>query len=321
MKNRLFYLLRIFESYVLRKQSHLDFWHGSLEINPYASYDRLGPYYQRFRYKAAYKGPRDENGILLLDYHGKIGKQYNPIAIAQYGLGHYNLCVEGTKKSCKEFLKMADFLVNTLEKNEKNKYVWYHHFDWDYHGKVLAPWYSGLAQGNGISLLLRAYATTGDKKYLKTAELASESLFAPLKDGGCTYTDLNGFKWIEEIIRVPPTHILNGFMWALFGVYDLYLLTKNEYHKNAFEDYTKTLRHNLRIFDAGIWSYYDASEDKMLASLFYHRLHIIQLRILYKMTKIDTFRNYAEKWYAYAQNELNKIIALFYKSGFKLLKY
>ena len=31
-----------------------------------------------------------KNGIPLLNYHGIIGKQYNPIAIAQYGLGNLN---------------------------------------------------------------------------------------------------------------------------------------------------------------------------------------------------------------------------------------
>lgn len=313
--------MRIFDAYVLKKESHLNFWHGTLEINHYATYDRLGPYYQRFRYKAKYKGPRDENGIPLLDYRGKIGRQYNPIAISQYGLGHYNLCMEGKKESCKEFLKMAEFLLKTLEKNEKQKYIWYHHFDWDYHGKVLSPWYSGLAQGNGISLLLRAYLVTEDKKYLKSAELAAESMFTPIEDGGCTNIDSKGYKWIEEVIRHPPTHILNGFMWALFGVFDFYLLTKSEYYKNIFKDYVNTLKDNLYIFDAKFWSYYDASSDKMLASSFYHRLHIVQLRILFRMTRLNIFKVYAEKWYGYAQNELNTIIALFYKTGFKLLKY
>ena len=33
----------------------------------------------------------DADGIPLLDYHGNIGLQYNPIAIAQWGLGNFNL--------------------------------------------------------------------------------------------------------------------------------------------------------------------------------------------------------------------------------------
>ena len=43
-----------------------------------------------FTEKANYQGAYDASGIPQLDYHGNIGLQYNPIAIAQYGLGNYN---------------------------------------------------------------------------------------------------------------------------------------------------------------------------------------------------------------------------------------
>ncbi len=321
MSDRLYYFSRIIDAYVLRKNSQLDFWHGKPETNPLARYDVLGPYYQKFRYKALYRGPKDENGIPLLDYHGKIGRQYNPIAIAQYGLGHYNLCYEGNTESCHKFVKVSDFMVKTLEKNEKGLYVWFHHFDWDYRGKVKSPWYSGLAQGNGVSLLVRAYHETGEKKYLIALERAAESLMSPINSGGCTYRDRKGYRWIEEIIKNPPTHILNGFMWAVFGVYDLYLFTQSPFYKREFDSYIKTLRDNLYLFDARIWSFYDATSDRMLASPFYHRLHLVQLDILYRMTHEPVFRHFRDKWYAYTENEFNKIIALFYKAGFKLLKY
>ena len=321
MSQRFSYLSRIIDAYVLRKTSQLDFWHGIPEVNPNARYDAPGPYYQKFRYKALYRGPRDENGIPLLDYHGKIGKQYNPIAIAQYGLGHYNLCEEGLAESCREFIKVSDFMLDRLEKNEKGLYVWFHYFDWDYFGKVKSPWYSGLAQGNGISLLIRAYHKTGDKKYLVATERATKSLFAPIQSGGCTYTDTHGYKWIEEIIKSPPTHILNGFIWAVFGVYDMYIFAKNPFYRNEFDSYIRTLQDNLPIFDAKIWSFYDATSDKMLASPFYHRLHIVQLKILHRMTGKPVFKNFADKWYAYTQNDLNKLLAFFYKAGFKLLRY
>ncbi len=39
--------------------------------------------------------PYDASGIPQLDYHGHIGLQYNPIAIAQFGLGNYNLWKTG----------------------------------------------------------------------------------------------------------------------------------------------------------------------------------------------------------------------------------
>ena len=43
--------------------------------------------------------------------------------------------------------------------------------------------------------------------------------------GGVTYTDREGYKWFEEAIVEPPTHVLNGFIWATWGVYDYFLHT------------------------------------------------------------------------------------------------
>ena len=315
------YLRRIFSAYVLRKKSQLSLWHGKPEINPHATYNELGPYYQKFKYKANYEGPFDEKGIPLLNYHGTIGKQYNPIAIAQYGLGHYNLCKEGERESCNVFLNVANFLSENLERNEYGLYVWYHHFDWDYRGKVHSPWYSGLAQGAGISLLSRAYKETLNSKYLDALHKAEESLFEPVDKGGCTYFDIYKNPWIEEMITTPPTHILNGFIWAVFGVYDMYLLTKDPFYLKTFSKYVRTIKDFLVEYDTGFWSFYDLSPDKMLASPFYHRLHIVQLKILATMAGEHFFRKIAEKWYWYAQNPLNTVIATFYKIGFKLLKY
>ena len=72
-------------------KSHLTFWHESPQENLNARPGELGEYYMTFAEKADYSGAYDSAGIPLLDYHGKIGLQYNPIAIAQYGLGNYNL--------------------------------------------------------------------------------------------------------------------------------------------------------------------------------------------------------------------------------------
>ena len=48
----------------------------------------------KFREKADYAGHHDPNGIPMLDYRGAIGLQYNPIAIAQWGLANYNIFCE-----------------------------------------------------------------------------------------------------------------------------------------------------------------------------------------------------------------------------------
>ena len=120
--------------------------------------------------KAKYVGHIDSDGIPLLDYQGKIGLQYNPIAIAQWGLGNYNLWWSNKSQiNYLNFIKSADWLVKNLEENEYGFKVWMHHFNFEYRDLLEAPWYSGLAQGQGISVLVRAFKETKKEKYSNAA--------------------------------------------------------------------------------------------------------------------------------------------------------
>ena len=57
--------------------------------------------------------------------------------------------------------------------------------------------------------------------------------------------DSNEDIWLEEYIVNPPTHILNGFIWGIWGVYDYWLLTNDKKIKNLFDNYINTIKNNL----------------------------------------------------------------------------
>ncbi len=323
-RTRLNYYRRIFRAYLTNDKSHLTFWHELPAENPAASADKLGPYYMLFAAKADYSGTFDANGIPQLDYHGAIGLQYNPIAIAQYGLGNYNLWQNSGDSTRREkYLRIADWLAASLEQNRNGLWVWNHHFDWDYRTPLKAPWYSGLAQGQGISLLVRAYADSGKTEYLEAARRAFVPMLRSVEEGGVAFQDEHGDIWLEEYIVSPPTHILNGFMWALWGVYDLWLCTADQDARRLFDRCTATLVRNLATFDTGYWSLYEQSGTrmKMLASPFYHSLHIVQLRIMARLTGDKIFAEFADRWAAYASKAVNRNVALAYKAVFKLVYY
>src|SRR5215813_12081921 len=108
---RLNYYRRIFSAYLLPGKSQLTFWHDHPQLNPRATVGELGEYYMGFIEKAGYAGHHDASGIPMLDYHGRIGLQYNPIAIAQWGLGNYNLfCQKESTENKRKFLAAADWL-------------------------------------------------------------------------------------------------------------------------------------------------------------------------------------------------------------------
>jgi hypothetical protein len=322
--SRLAYLKRVFSAYLTQKKSHLTFWHDEPQVNKNADPKKLGEYYMPFITKANYNGAYDRNIIPMLNYHGCIGLQYNPIAIAQYGLGNYNLyCRTGEKSRRSRFLNASDWLVENLEKTSHGTSVWYHHFDWEYRDTLKAPWYSALAQGQGISLLVRAFNTTEKDCYIASAEDAFKAFTMDVREGGVSYTDEKGNLWFEEYVVFPPTHILNGFIWSMWGVYDFFLATDNSIAKELFDKSVQTLKAKLHRYDIGFWSLYEQSGTrlKMIASPFYHDLHIIQLEILYRLTNEDLFHQYAMRWAEHRKDIIKRNLALGYKLVFKICYY
>jgi len=324
MLKKLYYWHRIAKAYLLPTTSQLSFWHGTPEINEMPDLDNPKPYYMKFHYKANYNGHFDEHGIPMLDYHGNIGLQYNPIAIAQYGLGSYNLYLDSNnKRRLNKFYAVADWLLENLKPNQKDVFVWHHYFDFEYRDTLISPWYSGLAQGLGLSVLARAYKESNNQEYLEGHSKAWISMTKNLDDGGVLYNDTEGNIWIEEYIVSPPTHILNGFIWALWGVYDNWKLNNSNSAKILFEKCIKTLKYNLIKYDSGYWSLYEQSDTflPMISSPFYHKLHIVQLKILYNLTKESFFDELARKWELYNHSILKRNKALIKKTLFKIFYY
>ena len=322
--NTLHYYRRVLRAYLLPGTSQLSFWHDAAEVNPRASINSLGEYYMNFAGKAKYSGPCDDDGIPLLNYHGKIGLQYNPIAIAQWGLGNFNSYrANRNSLAARKFLLASDWLCGQLQPNSHGLHVWNHLFDWEYRETLRAPWHSGLAQGQGISLLVRAHSETGEKKYLEAARLAFRSFLVNTDYGGVKFQHSEGDTWLEEYIVSPPTHILNGFIWAAWGAYDYFLATGSGEAIKLFAAAVATLKNNLHRYDLGFWSLYELSGTRlpMIASPFYHKLHITQLRVMHRITQEPFFAEYATRWERYARSRSKRTRALCYKGAFKLCYY
>jgi heparosan-N-sulfate-glucuronate 5-epimerase len=58
-----------------------------------------------------------------------------------------------------------------------------------------------------------------------------------------------------------------------------------------------------------------------LASKFYHLLHIVQLRVMFKLTGNPQFARFADQWESYSNSSWNQTRALASKALFKLLYY
>ena len=247
-----------------------------------------------FAEKADYTGDSRLREFRMLDYRGKIGPQYNPIAISQYGLGNYNLLRAPAEANAnEENSSAADWLSPTSNQNLQRHVGVEPSLRLGVSGHPKAPWYSGLAQGQGISLLVRAHRETGDERYLDAARARlSRACGAPCRRWGAIHRRV-GDLWIEEYIVDPPTHILNGFIWASWGVYDYFLTTRDASAQELFDAGCPHSARNLDRYDIGFWSLYEQSGTrlKMVASPFYHHFTSCSCAVMHQFTGNNVFRH------------------------------
>ncbi|MDL2121690.1 MAG: D-glucuronyl C5-epimerase family protein [Deltaproteobacteria bacterium] len=264
----------------------------------------------------------DKNGIPLVDY-ANAGIHYNPVTISQYALGVYEHYLSKRQEIDRQiFLTQANWLVENIKETTKGFGVWYYHFSPGGISDLEIPWVSAMAQGEAISVLLRAYLMTSDTAYLKTAEKALDSFNYTLEEGGVRSID-KGLIYYEEVPSKQAFHILNGFIASLFGIYDFYRVTGSVTALKLFNDGVTTLISKLDHYDTGFWSKYcfygfrDLTHIiEPLASMHYHNVHIGQLKVMYAITGKNIFREYSDKWNQYQHKFTCKLMHFFYSKLF-----
>ena len=175
-------------------------------------------------------------------------------------------------------------------------------------------WYSAMGQGHGLSLLSRAYALTKSSKYSQACEKAVESIFDNSGDNnrGVRAVFLNKFTWYEEYPTIPSSFVLNGFMYALLGLYDVQALGipgAGDKSGELYKDGINSLITMLPLYDTGSGSMYDLRHFTVpgispnLARLDYHVTHINQLLTFATIHDNPIFSTVAERWIKYTEGD------------------
>ena len=264
-------------------------FHVTQNEGKYYSLDEVKGYYNDLTGKVTSTTLLDLNGVPLnMISNGSYSKQtYFPITVFQYGLGAYDLFLEnGEDKHIKQAIACADWAVS--HQNEDGS--------WNAFGMLnYSNPYSAMAQGEGASLLLRAYKHTGKKEYLDRARKALEFMLLPRLEGGTTEYQIDGIV-LYEYPEKPL--VLNGWIFASFGLLDMYLTTKEKKWLNQYRRSISAMENMISRFDAGDWSYYDLSDK--YTSPFYHHLHIELLKTVAKtyQTRV-TLEVFSSLWESY----------------------
>jgi hypothetical protein len=271
-------------------------------------------------------GPLDAHGVPLVDYEKHSGieggaKQYFSVTVAQYALGLFELWLEtGSEEFRGKFLRMAGWLEQHAEKEGDKVAVWPARFDFPVYG-LKAPWISSMAQAQGASVLLRAYQLEKRDAQVDLARAALASFLVPVgQPGGVRHVDADGDVWFEEYVTNPPPHVLNGFIFSLFGLLDYVRVSPERPFREAWEQGVRTLDRKLRLFDTGYWSRYDLVRD-CVASEFYHaNIHIPLLTAMYAATENDAFLERARRWEDYLRNPVSRLRARYHRAPARALR-
>jgi len=232
-----------------------------------------------------------------------------PTMINQKALGHLDRwLIKKDDKDKREFLILCNWLLE--HQDERG--------GWAIQRAFREGWcssYSAMVQGQGLSVLSRALKLTNDSRFQQTAEKAVSILLTSAKEDGVTCFE-KGEVFFEEAPSQPRNTVLNGWIFALFGLYDYNLAFDDRRVKDIFERSIETLAQHLPSYDSGYWSYYDS--QKHLSSPFYHNLHISQLEALCLVSDNPVFERYRRRWSIFQDKFINRVRALMVKAFQKL---
>lgn len=257
-------------------------------------------------------GEFDSSGI------PKMGKgsssYYNEVVIMNYGfILHTEILKNKNKLRNIEILKKILICLDGRKKELDDCSFWPSEKEYKRYG-LLPGFCSAITQGYAISFYLRMYELFGKEEYLETAKKAYNYLKLGKDEGGVRVIDSDGYLWFEEYPSSEPSFVLNGFIYAIFGIYDAYKLNIDPKAEKDYLDALKTLKENIHKYDAGYWSYYCLLLKELVMVYYQKNVHVPQMMAMYYISGEDTFKFYAKKW----NKQINLLNILFVKIMYRV---
>ena len=268
--------------------------------------DEIKGYYNDLTGKVSAGTILDSDGLPLTQI-GSGQMVHFPIAVFQYGLGCYDIFLENPerKEKLSTVINIAEWAVRQQRGDGS----------WDCFSPLKSNKYtvSSMGQGEGASLLFRAYAASGREEFKLAAFHAIDFMLRGVGDGGVTVYENNQI-FLEEYPQTPRRSVLNGWIFSMFGLYDAALM--DEKYMGIFKQCAKTLADNIDLYDNGYWSYYDL--EKRIASPAYHALHIALLEVVAELSGEKKLALAAERYKLFNASFFNRTRAIVTKLWQKL---
>ncbi|MCH7947616.1 MAG: hypothetical protein IIC66_07455 [candidate division Zixibacteria bacterium] len=279
-----------------------NYYHAEAKAN-YQADDQLA-YYLDMSGRAEFSGTFNENQIPLYSFQGKFA--VHPVMISLYALGNCEIYRQTKKESSRDnLIRVADWLCQF----QKADGGWQNPFAMPKF-ELEAGFLSAITQGKGISVLVRAFLVSKESKYVDAATTALKPFFVDVSNNGVR-RQLGDIVFYEEYPAVKNYQVLNGFIYALWGLLDLVRLTDDRQARELWQGGLQSLSQLLPKYDNGYWSLYQIGDGiKNPATIPYHKMHIEQLKVMFEITGNGLFDEYAVKWQGYLDNGFNALKTL-----------
>jgi heparosan-N-sulfate-glucuronate 5-epimerase len=238
------------------------------------------------------------------------------VAHAQRGLGSYERHLKGDGD---QWLDAARRAADLLVERQADDGGWVQTRPYPHTYVLHPPWISAMAQGEGASLLVRVHASTGDDRYAEAALRALGPMRRPSREGGAS-AELDGHWFPEEYPTDPPSFVLNGAVFALWGLRDVAKGLGDAEAAREFETGIDALAASIHRWDTGSWSRYDLHPHRVtnVASRAYHELHVTQLQAMEQLAPRPELRDAAARFAAYDRSRARQAQALARKVLFRI---
>ena len=268
-------------------------------------------YFFDLREKATVAGPTPADGAALVRRLTENPERVYPVDVIQVGLGALQLG--------EAWLPVMTTVVDWIERAVDGDGLLAIRFPMPHTFALPAPWYSSLPQGEAASLLVRAAALLDRLELLELAQLVAAPLLRA--DSELVATTPQG-PVLQEYPTSPPSHVLNGWITSLWGLYDV---ARSGYAPAgaAFDGGVAAVAARLHCYDTPIgWSRYDLFPHLLtnIASPFYHRLHVGHLRALNSIAPHSVFVETADRWESTLTSPFHRSFAVTRKVLFRIVR-
>lgn len=176
---------------------------------------------------------------------------------------------------------------------------------------------SPMAQGQGLSVLARAYLLRPEPRFLAAGDAAVRFLLVPVSEGGgredlrALDPSLRRYLFFQEWPAEVPSFTLNGFLFTALGLYDWAALgvataRREPSHAIAAADWAcsvQTAARLLRYYDVGGFSTYNLQQIMGISPSpalhpFYQDIHVALMQAFWSLTRRPEFLEFRDRWAA-----------------------